>query len=369
MRRGEGYFAKMQCYPFANAGRGRVTSTRLPGGLSGVSMKKLLILVGASIAAIAIPAVSEISAQTSGGMSTQQTASRLITLGTRGGPIPSKDRAQSSNLLIVNDTYYIIDAGDGLLRRLAQANANFRKVGKIFITHDHDDHTSGLGPLMSVSWDFQRHDPIDVYGPPGTAALVKGAIQYYTVNAEIRWVEGRRTPLSDVFVGHDVQPGVIYEDANIKVTAAENTHFHIPEGTPYAGKYKSYAYRFQTPDRVIVFTGDTGPSDAVTELAKNADVLVSEVASAEDLKQVLIKAGSWQSMSPDQQTAFMRHIVEEHLTPEEVGKMAARANVKKVILTHLTLTVTENDDYQRLVPEVKKFFSGEVVVATDLMSF
>jgi ribonuclease BN (tRNA processing enzyme) len=360
----------MRCYAFAGAGRGRVTSTRFPGGLSGASMKKFLILVAASIAAVATaPFIGESSAQTGASTPAQQTASRLITLGTRGGPIPSKDRAQSSNLLIVNDTYYIVDAGDGLLRRLAQANANFRKVGKIFITHDHDDHTSGLGPLMSVSWDFQRHDPIDVYGPPGTAALVKGAIQYYTVNAEIRWVEGRRTPLSDVFVGHDVQPGAIYEDANIKVTAAENTHFHIPEGTPYAGKYKSYAYRFQTPDRVIVFTGDTGPSDAVTELAKNADVLVSEVASAEDLKQVLIKAGSWQSMSPDQQTAFMRHIVEEHLTPEEVGKMAARANVKKVILTHLTLTVTENDDYQRLVPEVKKFFSGEVVVAKDLMTF
>ena len=99
---------------------------------------------------------------------------------------PTKDRAQSSNLLTVNGTYYLLDAGDGVLRRLAQAGANFRKVGKVFITHDHDDHTAGLGTLMSVEWDYQRHDPIDVYGPPGTAALVKGAIAYFTVNAEIR---------------------------------------------------------------------------------------------------------------------------------------------------------------------------------------
>jgi len=333
-------------------------------------MKKAFLIALATIIVIATSKfIGDGVAQTNSDAAKRQSASRLITLGTRGGPIPSKDRAQSSNLLVVNDTYYLIDAGDGVLRRLTQAGANFRKVGRVFITHDHDDHTAGLGTLMSVSWDFQRHDLIDVYGPPGTAALVKGAIQYFTVNAEIRWVEGRRTLLSKVFVGHDVQPGSIYEDANIKVTAVENTHFHIPEGTPYYGKYKSYAYRFQTPDRVIVFTGDTGPSDAVAELAKNADILVSEVASPDDLKQLLIKNGTWQGMSPDQQTAFMRHLNEEHLTPEEVGKLAARANVKKVVLTHLTLTTTENDDYQRFVPEVKKFYSGDVVVAKDLMSF
>ncbi len=304
------------------------------------------------------------------GESTQtRTGTHLITLGTRGGPIPAKDRAQSSNLLIVNGTYYLVDAGDGVLRRLTQAGANFRQIGQVFITHDHDDHTAGLGALMSVAWDFQRHDPIDVYGPPGTAALVQGAIQYFTVNAEIRWAEGRRTPLGDVFVGHDVAPGLIYQDQNIKVTAVENTHFHIPEGSPYYGKYKSYAYRFQTPDRVIVFTGDTGPSDAVTELARNADTLVSEVGSSEDVKQVFIKNGTWQGMTPEQQAALMRHEVEEHLTPDAVGKMAARAHVKTVVLTHLLPTVNEHDDYQRYVPEVKKFFSGQVVVAKDLMEF
>ena len=216
---------------------------------------------------------------------------------------------------------------------------------------------------------FQRHDPVDVYGPPGTAALVKGAIQYFTVNAEIRWVEGRRTPLTDVFVGHDVQPGLIYQDKNIKVTAIENTHFHIPEGTPYFGKYKSYSYRFETPDRVIFVTGDTGPSQAVTKLAAGADILLSEVTSAEDVKNVLIKNGIWRGMTPDQQANFLKHLNEEHLTPEEVGKMAAQAKVKKVILTHLSARTTENDDYQRLIPEVKKVYSGEVVVAKDLMQF
>lgn len=299
----------------------------------------------------------------------QAAKSRLIVLGTRAGPVPSKDRAQTSNVLIVNGTNYLIDAGDGVVRRLAQAGVNFRQIGKVFITHDHDDHTAGLGTLLSYEWDFQRHDPVDVYGPPGTAALVKGAIQYFTVNAEIRWAEGRRTPLADVFVGHDVQPGMFYQDKNIKVTAVENTHFHIPQGTPYFGKYKSYSYRFETPDRVIFVTGDTGPSWAVTKLATGADVLLSEVFSAEDIKQVLMKNGIWQGMTPEQQTAFMNHVTEEHLSPEEVGKMAAQARVKKVILTHLPATVNEDDDYQHFIPDVKKFYSGDVVVAKDLMKF
>lgn len=296
-------------------------------------------------------------------------ATQLITLGTRGGPIPTRHRAQSANLLVVNGTYYLIDAGDGVLRRLTQAGVPFGKIGKVFITHDHDDHTAGLATLMSVAWDFQRHDPIDVYGPPGTAALVSGARQYFTVNAEIRWVEGRRTPLADVFVGHDAQPGMVYQDANVKVTAVENTHFHIPEGTPYYGKYKSYSYRIETSDRVFVFTGDTGPSEAVAQLAKNADVLISEIGSAEAIQQTLTKSGVWQTMTAEQQAAFVRHLEEEHLVPEAVGKLAAGANVKTVVLTHLPPTPDENDDYARFVPEVGKYFSGRVVVAKDLMAF
>lgn len=294
---------------------------------------------------------------------------RLITLGTRGGPIPSKSRAQTSNLLIVNGSYYLIDAGDGVLRRLAQAGADFKKIGRVFITHEHDDHTAGLGALMSAEWDFQRREPIDAYGPPGTAGLVSGAVQYFTGNAQIRWTEGRRTPLGDVFRGHDVEPGLIYQDANVKVTAAENTHFHIPEGSPFHGKYKSYAYRFQAADRVIVFTGDTGPSEAVTKLAEGADILVSEVGLADDVKQTLIRNGTWQSMTEDQQAQFIRHLNEEHLAPAEVGKMAARAHVRTIVLTHLLPSVTEDDDYQRFVPIVERYFSGRVLVAKDLMEF
>ena len=326
--------------------------------------KLLLLLFTATLISIAALA-HESMAQTSPAPS--KTGTRLITLGTTAGPPPRAHRAQSSNLLIVNGSLYVVDAGDGVARRLAKAGINVRDIGTIFLTHHHDDHTAGLGTLMSDAWDNQRTQPINVYGPPRTEDLVKAAVQYFTISAEIRIADGGRTvPIAQVFFGHDVAPGMVYQDANIKVTAAENTHFEFHKGAA-AGKYKSYSYRFETPGRVIVFTGDTGPSDAVTELAKGADLLVSEANSVDDRMQLLIKSGQWQAMTSDEQAGIKRQMTQGHLSPDVIGKMAARAGVKTVVLTHLT--AKPDDDYTSWVSEVKKYFPGQVLIAEDLMEF
>lgn len=296
-------------------------------------------------------------------------STRLVTLGTAGGPLPQKKRAQSSNLLIVRGRSYLVDAGDDVTRRIVQAGADFLKVDHIFITHAHSDHTMGLATLLVSNWEYQRSAPMDIYGPPGTEALVRGAIQYLTPNEEIRWSEGKRAPMAGVFHAHDAAPGVVFQDDAVKVLAAENTHFHFASGSPGYGKYKSYSYRFETPGRVIVFTGDTGPSDALTELAKGADVLVSEVGMPEEIIGLYKKNGNWQKMSPEQQQAFLFHMNQEHLTPENVGRMAAKAGVKMVVLSHLLPSGDPDDDYQRYVDATKKYFSGRVVAAKDLMEF
>jgi ribonuclease BN (tRNA processing enzyme) len=163
--------------------------------------------------------------------------------------------------------------------------------------------------------------------------------------------------------------GAVYQDANVKVTAVENTHFHFPPGSPAYGKYKSYAYRFEASDRVVVFTGDTGPSAAVTELARGADLLVSEAGSVEEDIAMLIKSGRWQLRTPAEQASFIRHDTEEHLTTDEVGKMAASAGVKTVVLTHVGPAEDPKDDFKRYGEQVRKYFSGQVLVAKDLMEF
>jgi ribonuclease BN (tRNA processing enzyme) len=312
-------------------------------------------------AAVLLATAAQAAAQTPGSGTT------LITLGTAGGPVPQPKRAQSSNLLIVNGTLYLIDAGGGVTGRVVESGNNFRKVSKIFITHAHSDHTAGLATLLVSEWE-QQAPPIDVYGS-GVEALVKGAIDYLTPNADIRWSEGKKRPMAETFHGHDVEPGVIYQDANVKVTAVENTHFHFQPGDPAYGKYKSFSYRFETPDRVVFFTGDTGPSDAVVDLAKGADLYVTETTSPEDVVALFKKNGTWQSKSEAEQQGFLRHMHEEHVTPEDIGKMATQAGVKAVVLTHYGPSVDPDDDFQRLVDETKKHYSGPVTLAKDLMKF
>jgi ribonuclease BN (tRNA processing enzyme) len=319
--------------------------------------------------AAALPMASRIAwAQT--GLPQSNPGTRLITLGTRSGPNPTVWRAQSSNVLIVNGSPYIIDAGDGVTRRLARSKIVFRDIENIFITHPHSDHTGGLPSLLAVQYDSIRTKPVNIYGPPGTEAIVKGVLPFLDVNAEVRISDGTRTIMaSKMFSGHDKQPGVIFQDANIKVTAVENSHFNFSPESPGYGKYKSYALRFDTPDRSIVFTGDAGPSEAVSTLAKGADMLVSEVNSVEEFKQEQMRIGRWQAMTPAQQAGALRHLVEEHLSPEQVGEMAARAGVKTVVLTHLPATANPKDEYERFGELVKKHFSGQVRIAKDLMEF
>jgi ribonuclease BN (tRNA processing enzyme) len=295
-------------------------------------------------------------------------STRLITLGTAAGPSLRPDRAQSSNLLTVNGTHYVVDAGDSAARRVAEAGVDVREIGTIFITHHHADHTAGLGTLMFLAWARQRSKPIHVYGPPRTEELVKATVQCFGISAEISIADGSRTvPIAEVFFGHDVGTGVVYEDANIKVTAVENTHFAFHEGAA-AGKYKSYSYRFEMPDRVIAFTGDTGPSDAVTELAKGADLLVTETCSCEDRKQAMINDGRWQAMSTAEQAGNMRQATQGHMSLDAIWTMATRANVKMLVLSHLTKRFG-TDDYTPWAEEIRKHFSGQVLVAKDLMEF
>ena len=292
---------------------------------------------------------------------------RLITLGTVAGPPPRANRAQFSNLLVVNGTLYVVDAGDGVTRRIAQAGFNVRDVGTVFLTHHHDDHTAGLGTLMSAAWDNQRIKPINVYGPPKTEDLVRAAVQYFSISAEIRIADGGRTiPIDQLFFGHDVSPGVVYQDVNIKVTAIENTHFAFHKG-PAAGKHKSYSYRFDTPNRVIVFTSDTGPFDGLAEFAKDADVLVAEANSIEQRMQDLTRSGQWNVMTSEEQTRIKQQMSEGHLSTDDVGQIAQRAGVKTVILSHLTWKA--DDDYSTWADEVKKHYSGPVLIAKDLKEF
>jgi ribonuclease BN (tRNA processing enzyme) len=298
----------------------------------------------------------------------QQTSSKtttLITLGTQGGPVQSKSRAQPANVLLVNNEAYIIDAGSGVARQLALAGVPLGRVGHIFITHNHDDHNADVGTMMGLAWDIGRSAPITVYGPKGTTDMMDGFLKYFAPNRDIRrgdFPDFYKTMPEQVFVVREIErAGSIHKDANVRVDALENCHFHFPVA---ASNSKSYALRFTTPDKVIVFSGDTGPCEPLVDFAMGADILVHEVINLE-LYEAVLKTRLWSS---EQRQNVLRHMREDHATPDVIGKVAAKAKVGMVVLSHI-IPGAENDPDSAYSGGVSAHYSGVVVVAKDLMRF
>ena len=275
---------------------------------------------------------------------TSTEGTRLLLLGTAGGPGAMPDRAGIASIIKVGNDLFLIDAGDGVTRQLALAGLREVDIDKVFLTHLHDDHTVGLPALASFSYTL-RGKPMTIFGPPDTEKLVRGLLSFLQPNADIRGQERRLPDPATRVIGRNVLTGVVWSDSRVRVIAAENSHFHLaPGGT--GSSYRSYAYRFETPGRTIVFTGDSGPSDAVAALAKGADILVSEMVSEADLASV--------------PREIVPHMLTEHLSPAELGKLAAGAAVKKVIISH-SRSAGESD-----LRALRREFRGEVVIGQDL---
>jgi ribonuclease BN (tRNA processing enzyme) len=294
---------------------------------------------------------------------------QVITLGTAGGPRVRLKRSAPANALIVGNAVYVIDAGDRTLQQLAAARVNLERVKAVFITHHHLDHTAGLSPMLGIRWMTNVTSPLKFVGPPGMKAIAQGLQTSIQPALAIGTAGKILDPLHNVDVQEVTGSGVVYQDENIKVTAAENTHFHMPVTDP-AKKPLSFAYRIETKQGVVVFTGDTGPSDAVTELARGADMLVSEVVNPDaTLAEVRRNAPR---LSAQAFANIRAHLVEDHVAPDAVGQMAAKAGVKQVVLSHLGpgLDSESAEDADALYAAgVRKFFNGPVKVASDLQVF
>ncbi len=221
-------------------------------------------------------------------LASAQAQTRVITLGTQGGPMPSATRAQPATAVIVRDRVYLVDAGNGVSLQLAKAGLDHRRVGQIFITHNHDDHNADWGTLMGLQWATGRRQPTHVHGPAGTEAMLKGFLEYFKPNARIRMADFKGLmPPEQMFKAHDYKgSGEVYRDDLITVTAAENCHYGH-DGAGASGLDQSYSLRIQTPDRVIVFSGDTGKCERVLALAKDADLLIHEVIDLDLIDKAL----------------------------------------------------------------------------------
>jgi ribonuclease BN (tRNA processing enzyme) len=299
-------------------------------------------------------------------------ATRLVLLGTQGGPRPTADRAEPANLLIVNGVNYLIDAGNGVAGQLAKVGVAPADIRDIFITHNHDDHNADWGTLMGLAWSVSSNRPMTVYGPAGTEMMRRGFLTYFAPNAAARYLEGSKQnmPVGKFIRAHDYKgSGVVFKDQNIRVTALENCHFHFPKGSPGFAWQHSYSLRFETPDRVIVFSGDTGPcGDVIPTIAKGADILVHEVIDMSAIQSQIDRQVKTGQIPSDQSAGLLNHMRTEHSPPEEVGRVAKAAGVKLLVLSHL---VIGNDPHaeQVLLDGIRKAYAGPVVIGHDLQEF
>jgi len=300
-----------------------------------------------SIAAAIVPAVLAATPAQVPGESAQTARTRVVLLGT-GTPNDDPNRWGPAVAVVVGDQVYLVDAGVGVVRRAAAARAagvtalTATSLSRVFLTHLHSDHTLGLPDLMFSPWVLERKVPLDVYGPSGTAEMTKHIEAAWQDDIAIRLygLEPQRTRNYRAVV-HQIKPGRIYDDGNVKVDAIAVAHGSWPD---------AFAYRFQTADRTIVISGDTKPMDAVTAACNGCDVLMHEVYSAEKFK---LRPPEWQ-----------RYHAAFHTSTVELAALAAKAKPRLLVLYHQLFWGATDDD---LVKEVRAAgYQGPVMSGQDL---
>jgi len=236
---------------------------------------------------------------------------------------------------------YIVDCGPGVVRRAAQAGIKMEQLTRAFVTHLHSDHTAGLPDLILTPPNSGRGERLEVFGPPGTKAMTANLLKAYREDFEIR-LHGTQPVVAGGFAvtAHDVRPGEIYRDEQVRVVAIAVAH---------GGWKHAYGYRFEAKDKVIVISGDTTYSEGLIAAAKGCDILVHEVYSQK----------GWEGRTAD----WQKYHAAYHTSAPDVGRAAAQARPKKLVLYHL-LPMGQTAD--EVLGEVRRNWAGEVIYGKDL---
>ncbi len=283
---------------------------------------------------------------------------QIVLLGT-GTPSPDPDRSGPATAIVVNGTPYLIDFGPGVVRRVAAASrkgvTGLSVVGLrvVFLTHLHSDHTAGYPDLILTPWTIGRKHPLEVYGPRGLKEMTAHILEAYREDIRIRRRDKVALGVADQAEGykvraHEIRPGIVYEDENVTVKAFLVNHGDVPQ---------AFGYRFETPDRTIVISGDAAPSQTVVDNCAGCDVLIHEAYS------MMTHAG----VSPQYQEYRRKH----HTSSAELAELAKRARPRLLILYHRSNPggVGRPNPEEVLLEEIKQTYGGNVITGHDLDIF
>ena len=279
----------------------------------------------------------------------QQTYSTTVVLLGTGTPVPDPAASGPATAVVVGDRLFLFDAGAGVMRRLAAAHLPTNGVTALFLTHLHTDHTLGYPDLIFTSWVMGRHHPFPVFGPHGISAMTDHIVAAWAEDEDIR-TNGLEhdAPNGFAVAVHEVTSGVVYDSGGVRVTVIPVLH----------GSWKeSLGYRVDTPTRSVVISGDTRPSGALIAAARGVDVLVHEVYPEARLAPEKRPGGE----------DWPRYMHEFHTSDVELGRIAAAAKPRLLILTHIIRM--GSTDAELLAGVKAGGFTGRAVVGHDLQRY
>lgn len=278
-------------------------------------------------------------------------STRVILLGTKGGPPLSRSgRTNSATLIVINDTPYLVDCGYGVSRQMISAGISPGRLRHIFITHLHSDHTLEYGPLLYNAWLSAQPPTIDAHGPKGLAAMTDAFMAYQRYDIDTRMADEGMVDLRKKVTVHEIgSAGLVLQNADVKVTCLRVPHPPIND---------AFAFRFDAKDRSVVISGDTAYAPELARFASGADVLVHEALYLPGVDAIVKRATN--------ASRLREHILASHTSTEDVGRIAAAAGVKTLVLSHLIPGDDPSIADANWLEGVRKHFQGEVIVGRDL---
>jgi ribonuclease Z len=298
--------------------------------------------------ALSAPSIAPSRVQMAAMQSAAAPKTEVILLGT-GTPFPDPEASGPATAILFQGRVFLFDAGAGVMRRIRAAGLPINGPEAAFITHLHSDHTLGYADLILTSWVMQRTRPFPVYGPPGLRRMTKHLLAAFSEDIAIRTNGLEHETAGGYRVDvHEIRSGVVYERDGVRVTAIDVPH----------GSWKhAFGYRIDTPDRSIVISGDTRPSENLVKAAQGVDVLIHEVYSAAGLKPEDRPGGQ----------DWPQYCREFHTSDVELGALAARIRPRLLILDHTISFGSSDEELLRVVRGGG--FNGRAVVGKDLEHF
>lgn len=272
-------------------------------------------------------------------------------LGTGGGPRPRRASSAAAQVIVVDDAAYVVDCGDGVARQLVLAGIPLSRLRHVFLTHQHSDHNADYGNLLLLAWTAGLRTRIDTWGPPPLRQMTEHFMEMNSYDIRTRIDDEGRIPLQPLIHVHElVEGGTVLDEENVIVRAALVDH---PPVVP------SFGYRFDTPDRSFVISGDTKPSENLVELARGADVLVHDAFYPAAVDRLVANVPN--------ASRLKESIMSHHTSAEDAGRVAQAAGVGTLVLSHLVPPDDPEVTEQMWIDAAGAHFGGKVIVGKDLL--